>query len=120
VYETCLCDELAATGLPFVRQRSLPVRYKNRELDQYFQMDIIVADALVLEIKAVHQIHPLHEAQLLTYLRLGGFQLSLLLNFNAIRLPDGIRRLACSADMVRSQLTYGNEPDGETRPSDGT
>ena len=80
VYETCLCDELAMAELPFVRQRSLPVRYKNRELDQYFQMDIIVADTLVLEIKAVHQIHPLHEAQLLTYLRLSGFQLGLLLN----------------------------------------
>jgi len=53
--------------LPFVRQRSLPVRYKNRQLDQYFQIDMIVADTLLLEIKAVHQIHPLHEAQLQTY-----------------------------------------------------
>ena len=74
VYETCRCEELAVAGLSVVRQRSLPVRYKNRELDQYFQMDIIVAETLVLEIKAVHQIHALHESQLLTYLRLSGFQ----------------------------------------------
>jgi GxxExxY protein len=113
VYETCLCEELAVAGLPFVRQRSLPVRYKSRDLNQYFQMDIIVADSLVLEIKAVYQIHPLHEAQLLTYLRLSGFRIGLLMNFNAIKLTDGIRRLACSAngtDMTYAPLTDGNEP----------
>jgi GxxExxY protein len=93
VYETCLCDELTAANLPFVRRRMLPVHYKNKELDQYFQMDIIVAETLVLEIKSVLQIHPIHEAQLLTYLRLSGFPIGLLLNFNVIRLTEGIRRI---------------------------
>ena len=114
-YEACLCDELTVAGLPFVRQCSLPVRYKNRTLNQFFQMDMIVAEALVLEIKAVHLIHPLYEAQLLTYLRLSGLSLGLLLNFNAVRMTDGIRRLASSANgtgMARSALTVSHEAEG--------
>src|SRR6185312_1271291 len=98
VYETCLCDELAAAGLAFVRQCSLPVRYKNRTLNQFFQIDMVVADLLVLEIKAVQQIHPLHEAQIQTYVRLSGLQIGLLLNFNAVRMIDGICRLVYSGN----------------------
>jgi GxxExxY protein len=75
IYETCLCDELAEAGLAFARQRRLPALYKNRTLDGTFQIDIIVEEALVLEIKAVHQVHPLHQAQLMTYLRLSGVNL---------------------------------------------
>ena len=101
VYETCLQEELTIEGLPFIRQVSLPVRYRNRLLDQHFQMDFIVADSLVLEIKSVFQIHPVHEAQLLTYLRLSGYQLGLLLNFHMVKLADGIRRVANSDDAER-------------------
>jgi GxxExxY protein len=97
IYETCLCDELAQAGLTFVRQRRLPVRYKNRTFQGAFQLDIVVADALVLEIKAVHQVHPLHEAQLMTYLRLSGVNLGLLLNFNSVLMNDGIVRVLNSA-----------------------
>ena len=93
VYETCLCDELSAAGLPFVRQRRIPVIYKGRTLDEYFQMDLIVEEQLALEIKAVHQVLPIHEAQLQTYLRLSGLPLGLLMNFNAARMKDGISRV---------------------------
>ena len=66
VYEACMYDELTSVGLPFLSQRSFPVRYKDPALDQHFKVDIIVADTVILEIKAVHVIHPLHEAQRLT------------------------------------------------------
>ncbi|MSP01851.1 MAG: GxxExxY protein [Acetobacteraceae bacterium] len=93
VYESCLCEELASAGLPFVRQLSLPVVYKGKTLEHHFQMDVIVDEALVLEIKAVHQVHPIHEAPLLTYLKLSGSPLGLLMNFNAAQMKDGIRRV---------------------------
>ncbi len=118
VYQTCLCDELTTAGLAFVQHRSMPVRYKNRVLDQSFKMDIIVADTLVLEIKAVSEILQPHEARLLTYLRLSGYQLGLLLNFNAIRLADGIRRLVCSVngtDESHIPPVFDAEPVWRTR-----
>jgi GxxExxY protein len=92
VYEICLCDELADAGIPFVRQQKLPVRYKGRSRDCDLRMDIVVADRLILEIKAVQALHPVHEAQLLTYLKLSGIRVGLLLNFNVVRLIDGVRR----------------------------
>ena len=93
MYETCLCDELAGSGLSFIRQRKLPVVYKNRTLEGYFQPDIIVEDTLILEVKSVHQIHPIHQAQLMTYLRLSGIPLGLLLNFNTVLMKDGMTRV---------------------------
>ncbi len=92
IYEVCLCDELAEAGIPFVRQQKLPVRYKGRSLDCDLRMDIVVGDCLILEIKAVQVLHPVHEAQLLTYLKLTGVRVGLLLNFNVVRLLDGVRR----------------------------
>src|ERR1039458_6230485 len=71
-YETCLCHELRLAGIPHTRQQALPIRYKGSELDCHYQMDIVVDDYLVLEIKSVESIHPIHEAQLMTYLRLRG------------------------------------------------
>ena len=93
VYETCLCEELGAAGLPFVRQRHVPVTYKGRTLDEHYRMDVVVQETLVLEIKAVSQIHPLHEAQLRTSLRLSHLPPGLVLNFNALQLKDGISRV---------------------------
>ena len=93
VYEACLCEEMAIARLAFARQRSLPVLYKGRTLNGHYQMDIVVEDALVLEIKAVHQVLPIHEAQLQTYLRLSGLFLGLVMNFNALRMKEGIRRI---------------------------
>ena len=91
-YEECLCHELTLRGLPFERQRPLPVHYKGRRLDCAYRIDLLVADAVVVEIKAVNSIEPIHEAQLLTYLKLGGWKLGLLINFNVPVLKDGIRR----------------------------
>ncbi|HEY3846604.1 MAG TPA: GxxExxY protein [Acetobacteraceae bacterium] len=92
VYEACLCQELAQAGLAFVRQQKLPVIYKGQRLDCDLRMDIVVEDILLLEIKSVHMLHPVHEAQLHTYLKLSGLRVGLLLNFNETRLVDGIRR----------------------------
>ena len=92
VYEACLCHELTLAGLRFERQRKVPVVYKDSRLDLDFRADVVVEDALLLEIKAARDILPLHEAQLLTYLRLTGIKLGLLLNFNVPVLRDGVRR----------------------------
>jgi GxxExxY protein len=93
MYETCLCDELTEAGLSFDRQRRLPAVYKRRTLDGHYQLDVIVEETLVLEIKAVHQVHPIHQAQLMTYLRLSGTPLGLLMNFNTVLMKDGITRV---------------------------
>ena len=92
VHEACLCHELNQAGMAFVRQQKLPVRYKGFAVDCDLKMDIVVEQTLVLEIKAVPALHPLHEAQLHTYLKLGGLRVGLLRNFNEVRLVDGVRR----------------------------
>ena len=93
IYEECLCYELRMRGLSFVRQVELPVVYKGTSLDYRLRLDVIVDDSVVLELKAVEKIIPLHEAQLLTYLKLSGHWLGLILNFNVPVMKDGIRRL---------------------------
>ncbi len=92
VYETCLCFELRRVGIPFLRQRRLPLLYKGEQLDRSYQIDLVVENALIVEVKAVDTITAVHEAQLLTYMRLSGIPLGLLLNFNTAVLKDGIRR----------------------------
>ena len=94
VYETCLAHEVRKAGLSFQRQLGLPVRYDGLSLDAGFRIDLLVADRLVLEIKAVDKVLPIHAAQLLTYLKLGGYRLGLLLNFNVIHMRDRVKRLA--------------------------
>jgi GxxExxY protein len=91
-YEDCLCRELVIRGIPFERQRPLPVEYKGTRLDCGYRLDFLVAGLVVVEVKAVSSIEPVHEAQLLTYLKLGGWKLGLLINFNVPILKDGIRR----------------------------
>ncbi len=92
VYEACLCHELTQAGMAFVRQQKLPVIYKGFAIECDLRMDIVVEQTLVLEIKSVQALHPVHEAQLHTYLKLSGLRVGLLLNFNEARLIDGIRR----------------------------
>jgi GxxExxY protein len=92
-YEECLCAELQDLALPFARQKPLPVVYKGRELDCGYRLDIVVRDLIVIEIKSVATLLPLHEAQLLTYLKLGQYKVGLLYNFNVPVMKDGIRRL---------------------------
>jgi GxxExxY protein len=78
--------------VPFERQRPLPVEYKGVRLDCGYRLDLLVADTVVVEIKAVADVLPIHEAQLLTYLKLGGWKVGLLINFNVPVLKRGIRR----------------------------
>ncbi len=91
-YEGCLAHELGLRGIGFERQKPLPVSYKGVLLDCGYRLDFLVEDGLVLELKAVEQVLPVHEAQLLTYLRLSGCWAGLLINFNERRLVDGILR----------------------------
>ena len=91
-YEECLCHELGLHGLRFERQTPLPVVYKGIALDCGYRLDVVVEDSVVLELKSVEQLLPIHEAQLLTYLRLSGKRVGLLLNFNVPVLKDGIVR----------------------------
>jgi GxxExxY protein len=93
VYERCLCYELHAAGIPFERQVTIPIIYKGCRLDEGFRADIVVDHAVILEIKALATILPVHEAQLLTYLRMSDIRVGLILNFHASRLVDGLRRL---------------------------
>ena len=91
-YEECLCCELSLRDIRFERQRPLPVQYKGTKLDCGYRTDVLVAGAVVVEIKAVEAIAPIHEAQLLTYLKLGHWKLGLLINLNVPILKNGIRR----------------------------
>jgi GxxExxY protein len=79
-------------GLPFVRERGLPLEYKGIKLDCGYRMDILVANRVVVEVKTVDALAPIHDAQLLTYLRLGGWNVGLLINFNVVVLKNGIHR----------------------------
>ena len=91
-YETALSRELKLSGIPYQRQKSLKMVYKGVTLPVGYRIDLLVDNLVVVEIKAVEALLAIHEAQLLTYLRVGGYQVGLLLNFNVSRLVDGIRR----------------------------
>ncbi len=92
-YETCLCHELQLRNVIFERQKPLPVIYKGDKLDCGYRLDVVVQGMLVLEVKACDRIEPIHQAQLLTYLKLSGLSLGLLLNFNVPVMRDGIVRV---------------------------
>lgn len=92
VYEECLCLELEQAGIPHERQAALPVLYKHLRIASAFRADIIVAQEVILELKSVEHLSPVHEAQLLTYLKMSGYHVGLLMNFNTLRLKDGLRR----------------------------
>jgi GxxExxY protein len=92
-YEECLCYELSRRNLHFTRQQPLPIQYKGISLDCAYQMDVVVENLIILELKSVEKLLPIHEAQLLTYLKLSGISLGLLLNFNVTTMKEGIRRI---------------------------
>lgn len=92
-YESCLCRELQLRGLRFDRQQALPLNYKGEQLDCVYRLDVVVEQCVVIEIKAVEMLLPIHEAQVLTYLRLSGHHVALLINFNVPLLKNGLRRL---------------------------
>jgi len=92
VDEACLCHELSLQRIPFERQLDLPVRYRGILLDAGLRIDLWIDRKVIVELKAVEEIHPAHEAQLLTYMKLSGSRLGFLINFGAPRLKDGILR----------------------------
>ena len=92
VYEQCLCVELRRADVAFARQVVIPMLYKGEQVGDGFKVDIVVAEQLILEIKSVATILSVHEMQLRTYLRMSGIRVGLLLNFNAPRVIDGLRR----------------------------
>ena len=92
-YEECICYELSIRGFSLERQKPLAVRYKGINLDCSYRLDVVVEDAIILELKSCEKIEPIHKAQLLTYLKLSGFKLGLLLNFNVTLMREGIVRI---------------------------
>ena len=93
-YEECLCHELSLRKVSFERQIDLPVRYKGVNLDCGYRLDLLIGKKVIVELKTVESLLPIHEAQLLTYLKMTNCKLGLLLNFNAPLLRNGIKRLA--------------------------
>jgi GxxExxY protein len=97
-YEECLCHELKLNGLEFKRQVGLPVCYKGLHLDCAYRLDLLVEDLVIVEIKAIDDLVPIHHAQLLTYLKAAGKRVGLLINFNVPMLKDGLKRVVNKLD----------------------
>jgi GxxExxY protein len=92
-YEECVCYEMSLRDLSFERQKMLHVVYKGKKLDCGYRLDVVVANAIILELKSCENIEPIHRAQLLTYLKLSGHSLGLILNFNTTVMKEGIVRI---------------------------
>ena len=92
-YEQCLAAELSEAGIPFRLQAELPVNYKKKRIDCGYRIDVFVNDALIVELKSVDRLLPIHEAQLLTYMKLANIRTGLLINFNVKLLKDGLKRM---------------------------
>jgi GxxExxY protein len=92
-YQECVCYELSRMGLSFTREVHLPLSYKGLQLDCSYRIDLLVEDAVLVELKSIEQILPIHSAQLLTYLRASHKPIGLLINFNVLVLKDGIKRI---------------------------
>jgi len=97
-YQQCLAHEFSLRSIPFEQQRPLPVVYKGIHLDAGYRLDFLVAGIVVVELKAADVLLPIHQAQMLSYLRLGGWKLGLLINFHAPLLRDGIKRIVLGLD----------------------
>lgn len=92
-YEECLCCEMQLRGIEFKRQVPLSLNYKGMVLDCGYRLDLLVEDKVIVELKSIEGLEPIHEAQMLTYLKLRNAWLGLIINFNVIMLKDGVRRL---------------------------
>ncbi len=93
VYETCLTWELESQGIEVLRQVAIPIRYRGRELTPGLRLDMVVSGQVIVETKAANALVPIHQAQLISYLKLVNLRLGLLLNFNVVSMKDGIKRL---------------------------
>jgi len=109
VYQECLAREMAARRLAFATQQSAPIVYKGVPLSAAYRLDLLVADLVVVEIKSVAALSPIHEAQTLTYMRIADCPVGLLINFNVPRLIDGVKRL------VNGRASKGHFPPGAPR-----
>lgn len=107
-YEECLCHQLNLAGTHFERQRLLPVAYKGVQLDCGYRLDVVVENKLIVELKSVEALAPIHDAQLLTYLKLSGLTVGLLINFNVPVLRRGIKRIV-------NHFEEGSEPGRDDR-----
>ena len=92
IYEDCLCHEMAERGIAFTRQFPINVVYKGKKIASDYRLDLVVENKILLELKAVEKILPVHEAQIYSYLKMSGLQLGLLVNFNVPLIKDGIKR----------------------------
>lgn len=92
-YEACLAHELKNRGLKVEQQKELPVLYDGLKLDVGYRIDLLVADRVIVELKSINELAPIHDAQLLSYLKLSNLQVGLLINFNVVRLKNGIKRI---------------------------
>ncbi len=92
-YEECLCHELKTQGIPYERQKPLPLKYKGIHLDCGYRLDIVADNKVILELKCVEKILAVHEAQVLTYLKLSGIRIGLIINFYSSVVKNGIKRL---------------------------
>lgn len=103
VYEECLCFEISRAGIPFERQKPIPVIYRGNKLDCGYRADIVVLDRVILEIKAIAAVAPIHDAVMLTYLRLSGCHLGLLISFHSAVLKDGVHRYVWNYNPTESE-----------------
>jgi|SRR5215510_899345 len=103
-YRECVTKEFTLRGIPFEREKAVPLEYKSVKLDAGYRLDFLVANCVVVEIKAIEALAPVHEAQLLTYLRLGGWRLGLLINFNVAVLKTGIRRRILGYEVEEAEV----------------
>lgn len=92
-YQQCLAYELSSNDIEFTLEHPIPLKYKNIAIDCAFRADIVVSNSIIIELKSVDKLLPIHEAQLMTYLKLTGLKLGLLINFNVPLLKDGIKRM---------------------------
>ena len=115
VYEECLARELTLRNIPFARQKPIPLVYKDIKLECGYRLDLLVASRVIVEIKAIECIAPIHETVMLTYLRLSNVPLGLLLNFHVPILKDGIRRFVWHYEAPSSP--DGNSQDNAETPS---
>ncbi len=108
-YEVCLEHELRKTGIAVERQVALPVRYDGVQIDCGYRTDLLVERKIIIELKAVDKLAPIHEAQLLTYLKLAGLNLGLMINFNVLHLREGIKRIVNNLpEAISSQSAQRN------------
>jgi GxxExxY protein len=119
-YEECLCYELSQQGVRFQRQVALPVNYKGLKLDCGYKLDLVVEDSVVVELKAIEELLPIHSAQLLTYLKSSGKRVGLLINFNVPILTKGLKRMVNhyveAPATERVSASSARQPGEETTP----